>query len=291
MYARKLALATGIHYNVLEWDGPGDLTFVLVHGFADLAYAWHEVAELLAPHGHVIAPDLRGHGDSDWISGGGYYHFMDYVADLDDVIAQLARPRVVLAGHSMGGNVCGYYTGTRPERVSGLGLLEGIGPPDMAAVDGPLRTRAWLDGWKAARAKAPSKAAPAAAPMASMDEAVARLRKHDRRLGEALARRLVEHGTRPVAGGVAWKHDPLHRTMGPYAFRLDVAIRYWQRITCPVVIVDGAESELNLPVDERARRRAHFANHRHVVVADSGHAIPRHQPARIAELILELARA
>ncbi|HEU4734976.1 MAG TPA: alpha/beta hydrolase [Kofleriaceae bacterium] len=292
MQARKLALATGIHYNVLEWEGPGDLTFVLVHGFADLAYAWHEVAERLVPHGHVIAPDLRGHGDSDWISGGGYYHFMDYVADLDDVIAQLARRRIVLAGHSMGGSVSSYYTGTRPERVSALALLEGLGPPDMAGFDGPGRTRSWIDAWKAARAKANLAASPTSSPMgsmASLDEAMQRLQRHDPRLGDALARRLVEHGTRPVPGGVAWKQDPLHRTMGPYAFRLEVAIRYWQRITCPVVIADGADSDLNLPPDERMRRRAYFANHRHVEVADSGHAIPRHQPGRVAELLLELA--
>ncbi|HEX2686191.1 MAG TPA: alpha/beta fold hydrolase, partial [Kofleriaceae bacterium] len=70
MYARKLPLSTGLTYNVLVWEGPGtpgDLTFVLVHGFSDLAYAWSEVAERLAPHGEVIAPDLRGHGDSDWV--------------------------------------------------------------------------------------------------------------------------------------------------------------------------------------------------------------------------------
>src|SRR3954465_8162774 len=132
MHARKLALATGLTYNVLEWDGPGDLTFVLGPGFSDLAFAWHEVAALLAPHGHVIAPDLRGHGDSDWISGGGYYYFMDYVADLDDVIARVARNRVVLVGHSMGGSVSGYYAGTRPERLTALALIEGLGPPDMA---------------------------------------------------------------------------------------------------------------------------------------------------------------
>ena len=69
MQSRKLALATGLTYHVLEWDGPGDLTFVLVHGFADHSYMWNDVAERLAPHGHVIAPDLRGHGDSDWIGG------------------------------------------------------------------------------------------------------------------------------------------------------------------------------------------------------------------------------
>jgi pimeloyl-ACP methyl ester carboxylesterase len=283
MQARKLPLTTGITYNVLEWDGPaapGDLTFVLVHGFADLGYAWHEVAERLAQHGHVIAPDLRGHGDSDWISGGGYYHFMDYVADLDDVIAQLARRRVVLVGHSMGGSVCAYYAGTRPEHLTALALLEGLGPPDMAALDGPTRTAAWIDAWRVARSKV--------RPLPSLDEAVRRLRKHDDRLEEVLARRLAEVGTRKTEGGLLWKHDPLHNTLGPYAFRLEVAIAYWKRITCPVLIIDGAESRLTVPADERARRRAHFANHRHVVVEGAGHMIPRHQPARIAELLLGL---
>jgi pimeloyl-ACP methyl ester carboxylesterase len=287
MRARKLSLATGLTYNVLEWDGPAsgagsDLTFLLVHGFTDLGYAWHEVAERLAAHGHVLAPDLRGHGDSDWVGAGGYYYFMDYVADLDDVIHQLARPRLVIAGHSMGGSVSAYYTGMRPERVTALALFEGLGPPDMADLDGPIRTGMWIDTWRIARAKA--------MPMASLDDAIDRLRKRDDRLGPELAQRLAEAGTRVTARGVEWKHDPLHLTFGPYAYRLEVATRYWQRITCPVLVIDGADSRLNLPEDERARRRAELANHRHVVVADAGHAIPRHQPGRVAELIAELGR-
>ncbi|MGE0550423.1 MAG: alpha/beta fold hydrolase [Kofleriaceae bacterium] len=252
----------------------------MIHGFIDLAYAWHDVAELLALHGHVIAPDLRGHGDSDWVGAGGYYHFLDYVADLDDVIAQLARQRVVLVGHSMGGSVASYYTGTRPNRIAGLALIEGIGPPDMTGNDGPLRTGSWIDAWRAARNKVK--------PLATLDDAVARLQLHDPLLDASLARRLAEHGTRPASGGLVWKHDPLHMTFSPYPFRLDTAIRYWQRITCPVLIVDGDRSKLNLPEDERARRRAHFANHRHVVIADAGHTIHRHQPTALSREILTL---
>jgi pimeloyl-ACP methyl ester carboxylesterase len=281
MQSRKLSLATGLTYHVLEWSGPGELTFVLVHGFADHGYMWNDVAERLAPHAHVIAPDLRGHGDSDWIGPGGYYHYMDYIADLDDVIAQLARRRIVLVGHSMGGTVCSYFSGTRPGRPIALALLEGLGPPDLSEADGPERTRGWIDAWRIARAKV--------RPMATLDEAVRRLQRHDARLGDELARRLAEIGTRAVDGGFVWKHDPLHRTAGPYPFRLAVAIRYWQRISCPVLFVDGADSRTNLADAERARRRAYFSDHRHVVVADSGHAIPRHQPARVAELLLELA--
>jgi pimeloyl-ACP methyl ester carboxylesterase len=169
----------------------------------------------------------------------------------------------------------------RPERVAALALLEGLGPPDMAGLEGPMRTATWIEAWRSARSKS--------RPMPSLDDAVDRLKKHDDRLDDARARWLAEVGTRAVDGGLVWKHDPLHMTFGPHPFRIETAIKYWQRISCPVMIVDGADSRINLPVEERARRRAHFATHRHVVVADSGHAIPRHQPARVAELILELA--
>src|ERR1043165_1345573 len=140
MQSRKLLLSTGLTYHVLEWgtETAGDLTFVLLHGFADIGAMWSEVADRIAPHGHVMAPDLRGHGDSDWVGPGGYYYFMDYVADLDDVIAQLARRRVVVVGHSMGGSVSSYWAGTRPDRLIGLALLEGLGPGDMSEHDGPV---------------------------------------------------------------------------------------------------------------------------------------------------------
>src|SRR5262245_55464042 len=213
MRARRIQLVTGLTYNVQDWDGPGETTFVLVHGFTDLGAGWCEVAPILAAHGHVIAPDLRGHGDSDRVGPGGYYYFFDYVADIDDVIRQLARPRVVLVGHSMGGNVASYYAGTRPERVARLVLIEGIGPPDLIFGGTPTRTAMWIDECRQARAEPPK-------PIPTLDDAVRRLRRHDELLEEPLARKLAELGTRAVPGGYAWKHDPLHMTRGPYPFRV-----------------------------------------------------------------------
>jgi pimeloyl-ACP methyl ester carboxylesterase len=252
---------------------------VLVHGFLDLAYGWHEVAPLL--RAHVIAPDLRGHGDSDWIGAGGYYHYLDYVADLDDVIARLARKRVILVGHSMGGGVAAYWAGTRPDRPAALALLEGLGPPDQSGVELGGRTAQWIDGWRTARSKVK--------PMASLADAAARLRKHDPLLGEPLSLRLAEAGTREAPGGLVWKHDPLHLTMGPYPFRKDHAARYWRRITCPVLVVDGAQSFMNLPDAERASRRAELANHRHVTLEGAAHMMQRHQPEALAHLLRALS--
>ena len=177
--SRRLALSTGLTYHVLEWDGPGELTFVLVHGFADIALTWRPVAERLAQHGHVIAPDLRGHGDSDWIGAGGYYHFLDYVVDLDEVIARLARKRRIVVGHSMGGSVASYWAGTRPARLSALAILEGLGPPDMSEADPANRMAGWIEAWRVARSKHKT--------LPSVDDAARRLLQHDPLLSPELA--------------------------------------------------------------------------------------------------------
>jgi pimeloyl-ACP methyl ester carboxylesterase len=273
---------------VLEWaasasDAP--YVFVLVHGFSDLAHAWQPVAQRLAAHGRVVAPDLRGHGDSDWIGGGGYYHFLDYIADLDEVIARCAggdAAKVVVVGHSMGGSVSAYWAGMRPSKLHALVLIEGLGPPDASHTDVAARMTSWLDAWRGARAKARV--------MASVDEAAQRLRRYDAMLDDAEARRLAAVGTQALdGGGVVWKLDPLHHTMGPYPFRLDVAQSFWRRVTCPVLCIDGADSRMNLAGDERARRRACFASARDVTVAGAGHAVPRHAPDAVARLIVDHA--
>lgn len=211
---------------------------------------------------------------------GGYYHFLDYIPDLDEVIERFARKRVIVVGHSMGGSVSSYWAGTRPERLSGLALLEGLGPPDQSQTPLPGRTAHWIKSWREARREYRA--------MASVDEAAQRLRKNDPLLAEPLSRVLAVAGTRPLGDGLTWKHDPLHMTMGPYPYRRDVAEQFWSRITCPVLVVDAAQSRLNLGEDERAARRAFFANHRHVTIDRAGHMLQRHQPEQLAALVLEL---
>ncbi len=279
--SRRVALSTGLGYHTLEWGDPDGELVVLIHGFLDLAWTWAPVAARLAARHRVIAVDLRGHGDSDWVGAGGYYHFLDYTADLDELIAGLGAGPVSLVGHSMGGSVAAYWAGARPTRVKRLALVEGQGPPDQSGATASLpdRTAAWFDAWRKARSRAPKV-------MASADEAAARLRKHDARLTEASARELVAHGTVAVDGGVRWKHDPLHLTMGPYPFRLDVAQAFWARITCPVLLVDGAASMLRLPDAERAHRARSLRDVRSVTIADAGHAVQRHQPDALADALL-----
>jgi len=281
--SRRIELETGLGYHVLEWGAAAVdvLTVVLIHGFLDLAWGWEEtVACGLAARYHVLAPDLRGHGDSDRVGAGGYYHFFDYVADLASLIEKLAGPRVALVGHSMGGSVAGYYAGTVPERVQRLVLLEGLGPPEDT-LPAPERTLHWIEGWKKTLARAPRR-------YSGVEEAAERLCKNDVGLSKELALRLAEHGTELLADGTRrFKHDPVHLTRGPYPFRVETAKLFWQRIQCPVLVVDGSESAFSGRLIDVKQRLENFAHVERRTIQGAGHMLQRHRPRELAAVLLD----
>jgi 3-oxoadipate enol-lactonase len=88
----------------LVWDESGTRgigpTLLLVHGFPLSRAMWEAQLADLADVAHVIAPDLRGHGDSD--APPGPYTMDAFAADLRALLAHLEIDRVVYCGHSMG---------------------------------------------------------------------------------------------------------------------------------------------------------------------------------------------
>jgi pimeloyl-ACP methyl ester carboxylesterase len=192
------------------------------------------VAEPLAAAGfRVLAFDHRGHGLSDHVGAGGYYHFPDYLTDLQAVLEDLSIERVSLVGHSMGGTVAGLFAGLRPERVDRLVLVEGLGPPpgdDAAAVVQMDKHLSHLV------AVAPHKV------FASLDEVVTRLKRFTPKLDDSLAWFLAERGTRSVEGGKIWRWDPLHRTRAATAYDIDRHMAVLRRITAPTTLLYGSES-------------------------------------------------
>src|SRR5688500_2021156 len=102
------------------------------------------LARALPDRYHLVALDQRGHGDSGWVGAGGYYHLPDYVLDLSTVMERVRRARLVLVGHSLGGIVSAYTTGTFPDRVDALVLVEGLGVPGSSFEDAPGRYEAFV---------------------------------------------------------------------------------------------------------------------------------------------------
>ena len=285
--SHRVALRTGLDYHVLEWgaSSPGTHTVLLVHGFLDFAWGWHEVAVHLAAAGlHVIAPDMRGHGDSDRVGRGGYYHFMDYVADLAEVVRLAARARLSVVGHSMGGGIAAYHAGVFPERTSRLALLEGVNAPEHPME--PSRAAAWIAAWNRVAESAPRAGYP------TLEAAAERLRKNDAKLGPELALWLAERGTRRSEGGsFEFKHDPLHLTVGPYGFTVELAARFWNRVACPTLLVEGEESVYRLTGAEAERRYGAFRDARRAVLPGAAHMMQRHQPAALAAMLVDFVGA
>jgi pimeloyl-ACP methyl ester carboxylesterase len=140
---------------------PGAPEIVLCfHGFLDHGDSFAPVAEVLAQRLPVVALDFRGFGRSGWIGDGGYYHFMDYVADVERLHTHLGSPAVHLLAHSMGGSVATTFTSVRSEAVRSLVMLEGMGPPredlvGRAGAAAPLGRRAGRGARERRRGRAP----------------------------------------------------------------------------------------------------------------------------------------
>jgi pimeloyl-ACP methyl ester carboxylesterase len=271
-------VANGLRHRLLEWDGGGDTTALLLHGFLDVAWAFHRLGPALARAGfHAVAPDLRGHGGTERVGAGGYYHFMDYLLDVADLIDQLGRRRVALVGHSMGGGIACYYGGAFPDRPWRIVAMESIYVPETPPHTLPRRTAEWVRSVRAARSRKPRV-------YSSVEAAAERLRQLDPLCPPEEARELAEGSTVPVEGGRAFPHDPLHLTRGPYPFRFETAVAFWSAIRCPVLLV---EAELSEPPDDLDARAAAFADARRVVIQGAGHMMMRHQPDEVARVVLE----
>ncbi|MFZ2468664.1 MAG: alpha/beta hydrolase, partial [Parvibaculum sedimenti] len=87
-----------LHY--VDWGNENAPPLLLVHGARDHCRNWDWVAEKLKGRYHIIAPDLRGHGDSAW-SPDGNYAIDGFVYDLAQLIHQLDLGPISIVAHSM----------------------------------------------------------------------------------------------------------------------------------------------------------------------------------------------
>jgi len=274
--------ARGLKIHYVEW-GEGDAPpLVLVHGFLDHARSWDAfVAALrdrLARPRRIIALDCRGHGDSGWVGAGGYYHFPDYILDLDTLIQNLSLPSVSLLGHSMGGTIAFLYAGTFPRRVEALILVEGMGPRGHSFSAAPQRMEQWITDVHLLGQRR-------AVQYANLEKGAERLRRNNPRLKPDMALHLARHGMRQTPRGKwVWKFDPLHRTTSPQPFYAGQAQQFFQRIQCPALILWGEESR-QLTRREKKERLEGLAGETHVTIKNAGHMIHHDNPQDMARVV------
>ncbi|MEM8779397.1 MAG: alpha/beta hydrolase [Cyanobacteria bacterium P01_G01_bin.49] len=117
---KKLSLST-VELSYLEWH-QGQEPLLLLHGLADHSWVWSSLGDYLAPHYHIIAPDLRGHGDSSKPEKG--YQFSDYIADLNALMDYLGWSSANILGHSWSAKLATIWATQHPEKFKQLILVD-----------------------------------------------------------------------------------------------------------------------------------------------------------------------
>ncbi len=257
----------GLALNVCAF-GPRDAPpLVLVHGVRDHARSWDRIAAAFAGRYRVLAPDLRGHGDSEWAKGG-FYPTEAYVFDLAEMAEAFGLSRFKLIGHSLGGNIGLRYAGLFPEKVERIVAIEGLSHSprlvaEQRAIPVETRLKDWIARQREIAARPPRR-------YATLEEATERLAKEHPRLDRDFAAHLTRTGARENAdGGFSFKFDPALRAFPPVEMPAEDVWRLWSLVECPALLVYGAQSWASNPeADGRAR---HFRDARIVTLENAGH--------------------
>lgn len=222
-WADRFVTVNGLRLHYLDWGGAGKPPLLMLHGIARHAHTFDHIAADLSRDFHVLALDLRGHGDSGW-SPDGAYLVEDYVKDLEGVVGQLGLNKLTLLGNSTGGRVAQVFAGMHPELVARL-VVEDVGPerPEDVASGFARRVQQETNGW------------------ASEDELVAQLVKQNARTPEPLLRTYARYGlTRRSDGRMVWKRDP-NLVKG---FVVTELWHHVRRVTAPTIYILGGASTI-----------------------------------------------
>jgi pimeloyl-ACP methyl ester carboxylesterase len=266
------------------WGDPAAPPVVLVHGAYDHGRAWDGIAPRLVDLGlHVVAIDVRGHGDSGRLSSGMAWSVCTIdLCELARVLAPAPGTPIGMIGHSMGGGQTITAAATTPERIAWLVNLDGLGPPVDNFVEedvAELATRS-LDDIDRFCAGTPR-------PWASRAELAERRGAINIRLPRSFLDHLVEHGTREVDGGFVWKWDPRFRTGVPAGFSLELILAQYPHVTSPTLVLVSSEEDAWTEVhdDEAERRTALLADGRLESVPGAGHYVHVEQPDFVVDRI------
>ncbi|MGZ6143509.1 MAG: alpha/beta fold hydrolase [Myxococcales bacterium] len=250
---------------------------LLLHGWLDHAHSFDLLAPLLP--GRTVALDFRGHGDSQWVGAGGFYHFIEYIADLDEVAEQLSPDRPLrIVGHSMGAAAGLVYAAARPGRVEHLTLIDAV-PLSISTQEIPARLTSYLEDLR----KTPRRRRR----VESVADAAERLRRNNSSLTPKAALVLAEGGISPDPEQdevLAWKWDPLLRAHSPLPITEDAVQLIAAQVACPILAIRGEHGML--PPEPELRARFPLLKMTVRTIPGTGHHLHLEAPEQVAATIL-----
>ena len=258
----------GLRLHYVDWGNRSAPPFVMLHGIDRVARTFDRVAPHFASRYHVIAMDLRGHGDSGWDPEGRYL-VEDHVGDLEGLVRALGLRNLTLWGNSTGGRVVQVFAGLHPELVAAV-IAEDVGPerPRSIAEAYARRVKQEENGW------------------AGPDELLAAMRASAQPLPEAVLEPYVRYGTkRREDGRLVWKRDP-NLVKGFVETEL---WRYVRAIKSPVLYVLGGRSTI-VPAATQEELKKALPQVRIVTMPGLGHYPSDERPDEFVKIVDEFLK-
>jgi esterase len=252
-----------IHY--LDWGNESKPPLIMLHGIGRDAHSFDHIVPRFSRDYHVIAMDLRGHGDSAWHPEGAYL-VEDLVKDLKGLVEQRSLRDLVLLGNSTGGRVVQMYAGLHPERVRAL-IVEDVGPerPQDIAAGFARRVEQEANGWS------------------SEAELITFLKAQSPTVADDIIRAHARSATKVRDDGrLVWKRDP-NLVKGFVPTELWLAVR---QIRSPTLYILGGKSTI-VSAATQEQLKATIPGCEIVVMPGLGHYPHLEAPAAYVDIIVE----
>ena len=270
-----------LHY--VDWGNADAPPLLLIHGGRDHCRNWDWVAQALRDDYHIIAPDLRGHGDSQWMIGGSYA-ISEYVYDIAQLLHQTKLTPIKIVGHSLGGAITLRYAGLYPENVTKVVAIEGLGPPphrDPEKQDQTTQQRLerWIEQLRDLSGRTPRR-------YDTLEQAWQRMQEANPHLTPEQARHLTIHGVSQNEDGTySWKFDNYIRATPPFTMPRSAAEELWAAIDCQTLLIHGTDSWAKDPREDG--RADIFKDVRVEEFKDAGHWVHHDQLDGFLKLVKE----
>jgi pimeloyl-ACP methyl ester carboxylesterase len=265
----------GLRFHYTEWGGPTAPPVVMLHGLNVQCHTWDPIARVVAKKHHVIAMDMRGHGDSDWAKAG--YRVRSMARDVHGLIDALGLGPVDLVGHSAGVRVAIAVAGEKPHTVRRLALSD-AGPANSKS--GAIAMRDFIQATTNLRG--------------FRSEQEARdfyLSFHPEWKPEFIDLHVQFQLRRNWAGKLVPKADPDLQWITGSVSLPDVAY-LWEMsrlLTMPTLLMVGKTS--NVLDEETVEKMLAAMPASSVRWFDTGHYVPRERPEEFTEVLLEFLTA
>jgi pimeloyl-ACP methyl ester carboxylesterase len=247
----------GLRFHYLDWGTAGEPPMLLLHGGAQTAHSWDEVAPDFARDHHVLALDQRGHGDTDWAPDGRYRRD-DFVADIRSFLDDRDWSAPTIVALSLGGLNAIAFAARHPDRIAGLVVVD-VAPTISSAGGQAIAAQLGVREF------------------ATFEEAVERAHAFNPRRTLENIRTRLRHSLRQTAEG-RWTYK-FDTRIGSGGLESDFE-RLWDAvrdIRCPTLLVRGAQSAI-LARETAARFLRELPGSAVVEVPGAGHSVMGDNP-------------